>query len=336
MEKLCKLYKKYYYVIFTLLFILFLISLGAGEILKKIEIGEVSAIYNTIVAFVPEKYLMALQRISFPIGILLVISILLFIWKRRMNVLCHISLAHGMAPLSPDVKKEYYIKEKNLDIAGYSYPNDLHQIIKVQDSAIKDFIATKGLHSYYGIAHSPLIFRAGYMYGDQQEIHLFHRMRNNSANFEEWNTSADLNWETSFKEVKEENKSCKSNNLIVAISTSLEIKNIEIASITNTKCHIIRFQLHTLGFDVIGNYTQAEYLRKQILSKIRELVKKYDIRCIHMVISSSAAFTFFLGTGFSSQHDPDIIVYHYENGKYTWGIDMKKNGSSAVIIPFQK
>lgn len=56
MEQLCKLYKKYYYLIFTLLLILFLISLGTGENLKKIEIGEVSAIYNTIVAFVPEKY----------------------------------------------------------------------------------------------------------------------------------------------------------------------------------------------------------------------------------------------------------------------------------------
>jgi len=296
-EQLCKLYKKYYYIIFTLLLILFLISLGIGEILKKIEIGEVSAIYNTIVAFVPEKNLMALQRIRFPIGILLILSIMLFIWKKRMNVLCHISLAHGMAPLSPNVKKEYYIKKKNLDIAGYSYPNDLHQIIREQDSAIKNFIATKGIHSYYGIAHTPLVFRAGYMYGDQQEIHLFHRMRNNSANFEEWDTSADIKWETSFREVKEENKSCKSNNLIVAISTSLEIKNIEIASITNTKCHIIRFQLQTLGFDIIGNYTQAENLRKQILSKIRELVKKYDIQYIHMIISSSVAFTFFLGAG---------------------------------------
>ena len=135
MEQLCKLYKKYYYLIFTLLLILFLISLGTGENLKKIEIGEVSAIYNTIVAFVPEKYLMALQRISFPIGVLLVISIILFAWKKRMNVLCHVSLAHGMAPLSPNVKKEYYIKEENLDIVGYSYPNDLHQIITEQDSA---------------------------------------------------------------------------------------------------------------------------------------------------------------------------------------------------------
>ena len=333
MEQLCKLYKKYYYLIFTLLLILFLISLGTGENLKKIEIGEVSAIYNTIVAFVPEKYLMALQRISFPIGVLLVISIILFAWKKRMNVLCHVSLAHGMAPLSPNVKKEYYIKEKNLDIVGYSYPNDLHQIITEQDSAIKDFTATKGIHSYYGIAHTPLVFRAGYMYGDQQEIHLFHRAHNNSANFEEWDTSADTKWETSFKEITEENKSCKSNNLIVAISTSLEIKNIEIASITDTKCHIIRFQLQTLEFDIIGNYAQAENLRKQILSKIREIVKKYDIQCIHMVISSSVAFTFFLGAGFSSQHDPNVIVYHYDNGKYIWGIDMKRNGSDAVIIP---
>lgn len=50
----------------------------------------------------------------------------------------------------------------------------------------------------------------------------------------------------------------------------------------------------------------------------------------NLIISS---IYIFLGAGFSSQHDPDIIVYHYDNGKYIWGIDMKRNGSDAVIIP---
>lgn len=333
MERLWTLYKKYFSMIFMILIILFLISLGVGGILKKIEIGGVSGIYNTIVSIVPEQWLVALQRLRMPLGILLVMSLVLFMWRKPLIVLCHISLARGMAPLSSDVKKEYSIKEKNLDLTRYSYPNDLQQVITEQDSAIKDFIVTKGIHSYYGIAHTPLIFRAGYMYGDQQEIRLYHKKRNNNANFEEWDTSTDVDkWETRFKDVKEENKSCKSNDLIVSISTSLEIKNVEIESVTNAKCHMIKFQLHTLGFDVIGNYTQAEILRKQILSKIREIIKQHDIRRIHMVISSSVAFTFFLGAGFSFQHDPDIIVYHYENGKYIWGIDMKKSGTSSVII----
>lgn len=50
----------------------------------------------------------------------------------------------------------------------------------------------------------------------------------------------------------------------------------------------------------------------------------------NLIISS---FYIFLGAGFSSQHDPNVIVYHYDNGKYIWGIDMKRNGSDAVIIP---
>ena len=33
----------------------------------------------------------------------------------------------------------------------------------------------------------------------------------------------------------------------------------------------------------------------------------------------------------STQHDPEIIVYHYENGQYTWGISMTKNGEESVI-----
>lgn len=330
--ELYKLYKKYYGMIFTLFAILFAVSLGAGETLKKIEIGGIAGIYNTIIAFVPEQQLVVLEQLKIPVVFVWIISLILFLWKKRMNILCHSSFALGLAPLSKDIEKEYSVKKTDLDLTRYSYPKDLPQAISEQDLILKKFISKKGELSYYGIAHTPLIFRAGYIFGDQRKICLFHRKRSNDAVFEEWDTSPHINmWETSFKEVKEENKSCKSKELIVAISTSLEIKDADIETLSNKKYHIIKFQTQTLNFDLIGNYDQAEILRKQILTKIRELVKQYDIRCIHMLISSSVAFTFFLGTAFSFQHDPDIIVYHYENGKYTWGLDMKKSGTNAVI-----
>ena len=33
--------------------------------------------------------------------------------------------------------------------------------------------------------------------------------------------------------------------------------------------------------------------------------------------------------------DPEKCkVYYYDNGKYVWGIDMKKSGLDAIIIPW--
>jgi len=334
LNQLYKLYKKYYKGICILFVVLIAISFGAGETLKKIEIGEIAGIYNTIVAFVPQKILTVLEQIKLLIVVLWIVSLTLYFWKKRMNILCHTSLAYGVAPVSENIKKEYRIKKMDLDISKYSYPEKLGQVILEQDFIIEKFNDAKGIHGYYGIAHTPLIFRAGYMFGDQRECHLFHRKRSNDADFEEWDDSTSVSdWETSFKEVREENKTSKSDELIVAISTSFEIKDSEVESLSKPKCHVIKFQTQTLGFDVIGNYSQAELLRKQIMGKIREIVKKYDIKRIHMAISSSVAFTFFLGMAYSRQHDPEIIVYHYENGKYVWGLDVKRTGNEAIVIP---
>lgn len=333
MKCLHKLFKKYYSAIFIIHIILILTSLGLGENLEKIEIGEISAFYNTLTAVMPDSMVSILEKLTVPLIILLPVSLVLYFWKKTMIVLCHSSFAIGLAPLSTATEADYRIKKVDVNLTSFSYPDNLPEAISVQDSAIKEFISKKGEYGYYGIAHTPFIFRAGYMFGDQRKIHLFHRRRSNDADFEEWDSSGNTIWETSFKEVKEENKSCKSSELIVAISTSFEIKDIEIASISNRKCHVVKFQMQTLNFDIIGNYNQAEILRKQILDKIREIVKRYDIRRIHMAISSSVAFTFFLGMAFSPQHEPDVIVYHYENGKYIWGIDMKKSGMEAIKIP---
>ena len=138
-------------------------------------------------------------------------------------------------------------------------------------------------------------------------------------------------WDDTLEEMKELNKGSKSQELYAAIGTTFPIKTEEISSINKNNGHVLIFQSSALGFDVLGSYEQANNLRNQILKTIRDRVKKYNIRKLHLMISSSVAFTFLLGTSFSAQHDPEIIVYHYENGQYTWGISMTKNGEESVI-----
>ena len=117
----------------------------------------------------------------------------------------------------------------------------------------------------------------------------------------------------------------------MAISTSLPIQDYHLNIFHPKNKHILKFITNYIGFDSIVSYKDAEQLRTNILSTIRNAVIKYNIKRIHMVISSSVAFTFFLAQGFSQQHDPEIIVYHYEQGTYPWGISMHQNSDKAYI-----
>lgn len=50
--------------------------------------------------------------------------------------------------------------------------------------------AGKGIVGYYGVAHIPFAFLAGYDFGDQSKIHIFHRKRHNDEVFEELSEGA--------------------------------------------------------------------------------------------------------------------------------------------------
>ena len=90
--------------------------------------------------------------------------------------------------------------------------------------------------------------------------------------------------------------------------------------------------MNQLGFDVIRSYEQAEVLKGHILSIVRQKNKEYGIKKLHLMISSSVSFTFLLATGISKQHDPEIVVYHYEKGVYTWGINISKCDEEAILL----
>ena len=88
-----------------------------------------------------------------------------------------------------------------------------------------------------------------------------------------------------------------SDELIVEVSSTFEIKESEIADLKPANKHIVIFKGNILNFDAITSYVDAQNAREVILVTMRSLVKQYDIRKIHMVISSSAAFTVFLRNG---------------------------------------
>lgn len=332
--KYCKEFKKYMKIAAIVFFILFLMSLGINDKLKDISFFNISTIYKTIVAIMPQALYDVLDKYRVQLGILDVVVILLTIvahlYKPQLGLICHTSMSPDIATVNAKMLSEYHSIIFNIELAGVMENNNIVEAMDMQDTKVKSIIKNrKGqLLGYYGIAHTPLIFRMGYHFGDQNNIKLFHKKRNNSSCFEEWTHDSSLD----VIRCKEKNQGCKSEELVVSVSTSFEIKENELVSLNKSTRHLLMCTSNNLSFDEIYSYVLADAFRNQIMTNIRDVVKKHGITTIHMAISSSVAFTFFLAAAFSRQHDPTIIVYHYENGKYIWGINMSLEGESAIVL----
>lgn len=320
------------------LFWVFLIScvivFGKGELLKKIEVGNVSAIYNTINNFIPDICNNKALKIILPT--LAIICALCYViskfYKERLILIKHLSLNFNIAEVDPKFLKQYYVKEFEISQCDLmSDPDNYEKAIEIQDNTVNEICKTR--HSqklgYYGIAHIPLIFRLGYKIGDENNVKLLHKKRNNESFFEELENTEDFS--PLFK-ISEENKTKKSNELLISIATSRPINENELASLNKKDIHYLKFEIDSIGFDSVLSYKRAERLRNQIMDSVREACKKYGIIRIHLAIASSSVFIFFLAQAFSPQHDPEIIVYHFIRGEYPWGIIEHEKPENALVL----
>lgn len=330
----CKKYKKLGIKLVIILSIIMLMSWGVNDKLKDVGFFNISTIYKTIVAIMPQALYDVLDKYRLQLGILDGITILLTIvahlYKPWICLICHTSMSPDIATVNSKMLSDYYPKIYSIELTEVMENNDIAEAISTQDKKVKSIIENrKGkMLGYYGVAHTPLIFRMGYGFGDQNNIILFHKKRNNSSYFEEWTHDSSLD----VMKFKEKNQGCKSKELVVSISTSFEIKESELDSLNKSTRHLLLCTSTNPSFDEIYSYVLADAFRNQIMTSIRDVVKRHGITTIHMAISSSVAFTFFLASAFSRQHDPTIIVYHYENGRYIWGVNMSLEGESAIVM----
>jgi hypothetical protein len=282
------------------------IVFGKGELLKKVEVWDVSVIYNTINNLLPTICNNKALKIVLP----------------ALTIIC------GLCYLINKFYKEKLILIKHCDLM--SDPHNFKKAIEIQDNIVNDICKTRHIKKlgYYGIAHIPLIFRLGYKIGDENNVKLLHKKRNNDSSFAELDNTEDY---SSLFKVNEENNTKESQELLVSIATSQPINENELVSLNRKDIHYLKFESNSIGFDSILSYKTAERLRKQVLDSVRDACKKYGIKRIHLVIASSSVFTFFLGQAFSPQHDPEIIVYHYIRGEYPWGIIAHEKPDKALV-----
>lgn len=255
-----------------------------------------------------------------------------------VNILGHSSLGKTQFKLDEKHKDKINLVVEEIDLiedvknAGDNF-EILKYTVKKQDDlvkAFKDKINAKDQYGYMGISHTPLILRGGYYIGDETKFVMFHKKRNVDYYDELDDNESTIPIEIEQKDIKE-----NAEELIVAISTTFPIQDSQLLILKPENKSIIKFKTNKLGFDVISSRKQAEDYVSFIFREVRQIVRDKGIIKIHMVISSSVAFTFALGQGISSHYDPEIIIYHYDMNnpkKYPWGISLLKEPMNCMVI----
>ncbi len=321
--------------LFVIFLILSVIVFEKGDLIKKIEVGNIKAIFDTTNNFLPYLYKTKALKYIFP-ALMTICGLTYLIgrfYKERIILIKHTSLNNDIAEVDSNFSKQYHIS-KTIQISQFDFmldPKRYKEAIEVQDTIVNEICQTRNKCKlgYYGIAHIPLIFRLGFNIGDENNTKLLHKRRNNESFFEEFESTDD---NSPLVKIDELNKSKKSRELLVSIATSLIINENELSSLHYKDMHYLKFEGRFVDFDSVISYKKAERLRNEIMIKIRQVCKKYGITKIHLVLASSCAFTFFLSQAFSRQHDPEIVVYHYLRGKYPWGIIAHEKPENAVVF----
>ena len=306
----------------------------------KAFLQEVIDICNFITKYVP-KFICTIATIT--VLFFWILWILSRIVKdKKVIKKKYMILGHSSYGKTQFAFKNNYLADKNivldkLDLTNdfnicQSY-NDIQYIVKKQDDFVTSFkgkITDNDICGYAGIAHTPLILRAGLMFGDEAECTLYHKERHSEYYTE-------LSKDTTYPALIIEEKRIHDNadELIIAISTTFQISNYDLMVFRPEEKSIIKFASDEKGFDVILSRRQVDCYVDMILSEMRKIVKDKNITKIHLAISSSVAVTFELGRRLSKHFDPEIICYHFERNipeKYPWGISVFKKFSESIVV----
>jgi hypothetical protein len=249
-------------------------------------------------------------------------------------------MGHTLSFLDINFKKSFYAKRINVGLqipSQNAQKEEIIQAIKSQDEAISCIKKTNWRSNifYYGVSHPPLVFRLGHQFGQTCCIRLLHRFRvtEDAQEFKELPSNDDN--KAAWVNCTQSSGNSDSGDLLVAIGTTYSIRDEDLRTIDpDNKMHVYKVDIDdkSLGYDFFCSYGKIRSYADRLAQDIRQLVKDRNILTIHVAISSSVPFTFYLAQQMNTQQYPQIIVYHYEPGRYTWGIDIRETDPAKAVI----
>ena len=221
-----------------------------------------------------------------------------------------------------DLSKNIKLLENN--VSNYT------KIVEELDNYVKDFMAQKAekYYAFAGILHTPFALRLGYKIGDETYFKLFHKKRKE----DKFKLLSDKDeYLGNYTKMNVEKRLTESDTLVVSISTTFPITEEQLMQFNIENNNYLKFETIEKGFDVITSEKQINEYKDLIFKNIREITSSREIKVIHLCISSSVAFTFVLGQGFSRQYDSNVIIYNYDRQKYTWGLNLFETAENSIV-----
>lgn len=325
-------------------FFFVLLSTYGKDILKEIEVGDIAAwtrtIENLAAPILPFFECIVVKILVWIMFIvLLILSVSKAILRPKAIVISHSTFSNTQSSYDGSIVKDMHLDRREINLVDLMRKLDVVEAIRTQDRLVSGILRDCDEYTelfYYGIAHIPLIFRAGYQIGDEGKVRLLHKYRKEQSVFKEISSEADEYKIELIGHLRSFNTSAK--EMLVVVATSFPVSSEDLTVFRNNEIgYELRFEMKDQvlhGVDSVDSYAVMNRLRAGILSHIREVVASENIEKIHLVLSTSSDFTFFLSQGFSKYHDPEVIAYQYERSnaqKYPWGISNKALPATAFI-----
>ncbi len=300
--------------------------------------GILELINYFFTAFGFEKMdLSSYEKTNYLIGIgLLVVGFLLVYleaknmlkWKRKVYVVKHSSMMKLDFPTKKEIAKNFRINgEVEIDLRDKV--GTMIEAIKEQEKRVRDIEKVESHNglAYLGVAHLPLVFRLGYLLGDEKRYYYFENRKTTNEGFKE------LLPYVFYPRFNRNITEPKGNYTEVAITIGITfpVMRHEIPLDLN-KIGLIEFEIDGLKekgeyHDAIIGYNQLNSYKESIRKEISKIIKKQNIERIHIFYAGPTSLALAIGAMISPTHDPGkVINYHYvysNDVKYPWGIDMK-------------
>jgi len=177
---------------------------------------------------------------------------------------------------------------------------------------------------YAGIANIPVTFMLGYELGDENKKLFFHKRRDNSVD-DNFHILKDEPRQLILVLHETKNDSTKSGKILLLIQLTQPIEEADLQGVLEENDYILKYEIpQTINYDVVDSAHQINDYTNKILSDIAEIQKNPNITQIKICVAASGAFIFALGTKFSKTQNKDTVIFHYQNDKYPWGINVTK------------
>lgn len=211
----------------------------------------------------------------------------------------------GIDKIIPTRGVKFIVVENKTHKIGFKFVKNHFRKMKISLYQIQRNISETSTLAYAGYASVPFAVFDGYCLGDNRDYQLFDTTKNENGTYK-----------IDFSKKRTKNNTFKKINateVSLFVSSSFEVDN------RHGKTDIKFNYMCLINDKVDDNYlSEVFYFVTDFLDHCRVS----GVKKIHIYCASRQLVSFIIGTAIQSHH-PEVIVYEFENNKYTWGLSIQ-------------